>query len=233
VIDPFVTPTSVTSSTAASDLRPVDNLINGSGLTSPLNFENYASEEHAPVTGSNSWVTETAGGFVDYYTSRPIPELVFGLAEPTLLTDIVVWGYAGTGEPNRNEAKTFEISFSTDGGASYSSSVTVNHAFTGTMVETISLGGEYLADTVRVRITDNHFLPPGNGGGDRVGLGEVRFLSSVAEFDQRGLPRLVDGDGIGGARLDLGAYELQNTSAADFDSASVWLKHSGRLQLPV
>ena len=37
----------------------------------------------------------------------------------------------------------------------------------------------------------------------------------VSQFDQRGLPRAVDGDGVGGAQIDMGAYESQGVPTDD------------------
>jgi hypothetical protein len=37
----------------------------------------------------------------------------------------------------------------------------------------------------------------------------------ASQFDQRGLPRVIDGDGIGGAQMDMGAYESQGVPTDD------------------
>lgn len=196
----MITPVSVASSTSANDFLPASALIDGSGLPQSPTFGNYESLLHADGTaGTNSWVTEGFAG--DYYNSGPTPVLEFSLGGNHTVTDLVVWGYQ-FGGPNNNEAKTFEIAFSTNGGATYHNTVTVSHQRTGGEQETISLGGSFTANHIRVTIVDNHFGTPGSLGGDRVGLGEVRFLNR-GPFDQRGpgFPRVLNG------RMDIGAVE--------------------------
>lgn len=205
----MITPVSVTSSTSANDFLPASALIDGSGLPLSPTFGNYESLLHADgASGTNSWVTEGFAG--DYYDSGPTPVLNFSLGGNQTVTDLVVWGYQ-FGGPNNNEAKTFEIAFSTNGGATYHNTVTVSHQRTNSQQETISLGGSFAANHIRVTIIDNHFGTPDLLGGDRVGLGEVRFLNR-GPFDQRGpqFPRVLNG------RMDIGAYEKRVFSAADF-----------------
>ena len=95
------------------------------------------------------------------------------------LTDLVVWGYDG----NANEASDFTIEFSDDGGTSFYDSVDVRtNAFLGDNSVALTLGDEYTADFVRLTLTDN--VEGRNltslAGGDRDGLGEIRFLAAPA-----------------------------------------------------
>lgn len=170
----WITPTSVTSN--VEEFFPSANLINGSGLPPALDRANYTSALHAAASGSTAWVTTHPG--TDYYaTSAPDPVLTLGLGGPHQLSHLVVWGYH-FGSPNNNEAKSFTLEFSTDGGNTFANPVSLEHARTAEAVETLPLGGTFPADTVRITITDNHFGSPGAAGGDRVGLGEIRFLGS-------------------------------------------------------
>lgn len=206
----LVAPISVTSSTAASDTFDADSLIDGSGLTS-LSLGNIANATHEIAANANAWVTTSEGSVDgDYFAgSNPNPTLTFNFSESVLLTDLVVWGYS-FGSTNNNEAKELELSFSTDGGTTFGQTINISHNLTALNSETISFGTAVEANAVHLVITDNHFDgTPGNGG-DRVGLGEIRFLA-VEAFDQRGIARNVNG-------IDIGAYEAQVKPSADFDS---------------
>lgn len=172
----WITPVSVSSN--VTEFFSSAHLINGSGLPAGLGVANYSTATHAAASGSNAWVTTDPG--TDYYaTNAPAPVLVLGLGELYQLSDLVVWGYH-FGSPNNNEAKSFTLEFSTDGGNTFANPVPLEHARTASGAETLPLGGTFPADTVRITITDNHHGSPGAAGGDRVGLGEIRFLGSPA-----------------------------------------------------
>jgi hypothetical protein len=172
----WITPTSVT--TNVPEFFPSANLINGSGLPPGLGVANYTTAIHAAASGGTAWVTTAPG--VDYYaTAAAHPVLTLGLGGLYQLSDLVVWGYH-FGSPNNNEAKSFTLEFSTDGGNTFANPVSLGHARTAEAVETLPLGASHPADTVRITVTDNHYGSPGAAGGDRVGLGEIRFLGSPA-----------------------------------------------------
>ena len=218
-IDPLVRPSGVSSSTSASDFFAAGNLVFGIGLPA-FSYDNYSSVQHAGASSTTAWVTQANGA--DYFAAGTPPVLTFTFLGHHLLTDIVVWGYAsGPGVFQNNEAKTLEVSFSADGAANFSAPVTLQHARTGVNNETLSFGGAYLANVVRVRITDNHFGNPGAAGGDRVGLGEITFLGGTNyPTDQRGAAfnRIMDADVFPGKLIDIGAYEAQLKPSADFDA---------------
>jgi uncharacterized repeat protein (TIGR01451 family) len=56
--------------------------------------------------------------------------------------------------------------------------------------------------------TDTHAL---SSGSPAIDAGDNGILPASPTIDQRGLPRIVDGDGDGVAIIDIGAYELQST----------------------
>lgn len=202
---PLITPTAVESSTTDTELFPAGNLINNSGLSGPTDIYNYQTVTHAVASSSTAWVTDQPGPIgSDYYELDVDPRLRFQLGQPKELSGLVLWGYQ-LGAPHNNEAKSFSIAFSLNGGSSYHSYVQIEHQRTGGEQETIDFGQTYTANAVRMNITDNHFGTPGASGGGRVGLGEVKFLPPSSEFDQRGEPfaRVV------GNQTDIGAYESQ------------------------
>jgi predicted outer membrane repeat protein len=171
----LVRPAAITSSTSATDFFPVGQLIDGSGLSGTPTVANLGTHGAASL-GNTAWVTESPAA--DYYTARPAPVLTCTLPSGRNITELVIWPYNfNAGAPVGNEAKTFDVAFSTDG---------VNFANTVTVTSPVPLvsnglrlplpGGPRLASHVRVTITDNHYLAA--PGGDRVGLGEIRFVAT-------------------------------------------------------
>ena len=153
----LATSNSVDSSTSGDDLSDSSRLIDNSGFDDSPTGVNYLTVTHAPADADNSWATVAPGGpGSDYFASGPAPELTFSFDTAISLTDLVVWGYADSA-PSNNEAKSLTVEFSTDGGSTYYDSIQLTHARTGVDSETISLGGVFLADTVRITITDNYF----------------------------------------------------------------------------
>lgn len=168
-----VTPVGATSNGAGGgDLYAVGQLIDGSGLsnTSP-DISNILSVTHGTTGSTNSWVTNNPNGSGDFYANGTAdPVLEFDLGNAHLVSAMVAWNYSVVG----NAAKTFDADFIIDGvvvdmvtGLTFASSTNPANL--------ISFGGHFLADTIRITITDN-YLEAG-AGGDRVGLGEVRFVA--------------------------------------------------------
>ena len=137
---------------------------------------NYHTFLH-PGGPANTWVTATGVYPRNYFDAGQVPpQFLLDLAGPYLLTDLIVWGYGG----NANEASDFTVEFSRDGGASFYASVDVQANYLiGQGMATLPFGGSFLADTVRLTMTDNAGGRGlgGVGPGDRVGLGEVKFLA--------------------------------------------------------
>ncbi len=149
------------------------HLIDGSGFISDPNINNYQTEIHSAAM-ENLWVTKKAG-FPNYFSgSNPDPQMVFTLGKYYSLSSIAIWGYGG----NSNEASNFALEFSTDGGSTYGNIVYVNTS--GLLVnscESMPFGQNQVANTVRVTMINNaKGVGFGSVGGDRVGLGEVRFV---------------------------------------------------------
>ncbi|MCA9084722.1 MAG: VCBS domain-containing protein [Planctomycetaceae bacterium] len=167
----LLTPVGVTVN-VGTEFFPVGRLIDDSGLSGVADAMNYEEITHGTHNSTRSWVTDAI--LPDYFPSGAVPKLTFDLGSQSLLTDIVIWGYhPATG----NQVKEFTLEFSTDGGITFGNAISLSKAITGSQQETLSFGSEILADTVRMTITDNHFGTPDAPGGDRVGLGEVKFLT--------------------------------------------------------
>lgn len=171
-----IRPTTVATSTSATDFYPAVNLINGSGLSATPTVETVSTVTHAPASTTTAWVTAASGS--DWFAiAKPPPVLTFGLPGDYTVNGLAVWGYAAGGAANNNEAKTLVLEFSEDGGASWTGATTLTHARTARASETLEFAS-HRANAVRITITDNHFGSSGAWGGDRVGLGEVRFLGT-------------------------------------------------------
>jgi hypothetical protein len=172
----------ITSSSTAlvtgTQFYPAANVSNGSGLSATPTAENYQSVTHFAANGSSAWTTEApGGGSADYYNFGPAPIFLFSFNDTHHFSDLVYWGYH-FGNPNGNEGKSFRLEFSVDGGSSFGAPVDVTSpAISTSSSTTLSLGGIFSGNAIRLTITDNWFED--FGGGDRVGIGEFRFLGEI------------------------------------------------------
>ncbi len=187
----IITPTSSTATLASGagtpgvNLFPAANLVDGSGLSAPPTIATYTTVTHGQASATTTaWTTDDpAPGGGDWFGEDPGNRDIFitlPLAQTYSVTDLVFWGYH-FGGPNGNEAREFTVEFSTDGGSNYTTSTIVASALSDYAVEnqtTLSFGSNFTADAIRLRVTDNHFGGTA-AGGDRVGLGEVRFIGDV------------------------------------------------------
>jgi len=170
----LITPVSV-SLDAGSQYFSVDHLIDDSGLSGAADMGNYRTITHAGSNGDNSWVTNAY--FPDYYTGGgTTPVMTFDLGDRYDLSDIVAWNYSSSG----NATRTVTVEFSVDGvGGPFDNALTIEVPQAAGPAHTISLGGTFLANAVRLTFDDN--WRGFGGGGDRVGLNELKFIGSVPE----------------------------------------------------
>lgn len=186
----FLTPVSVSSSTAGSDLWPASNLIQGPGV----GYD--AAEPHGQLGGGDThrWVTAAPGGFPsDYIAVAGTPVLTFDMGANVSLSEISVWTYTTS---NSNGIAQFSLRFATDaeGTGGFGTSITFNPTYGGAPgagaipLDDITRNSFAFGQTVNARYVqftalDNWFVAPGNGnggevpGGDRVGMGEVAFAA--------------------------------------------------------
>jgi len=171
--DALIQPTAITSSTSSSDFYPVGNLINGSGLSGTPTLT--ALGTHQPTNDTTAWVTAANGA--NYFTAGPVPVLICTLPQQTRVSELVIWGDGG----NANEAKSFEVAFSTDGiNFAYSDFVSQPTLLGAGAARLVFPGGPRETTHVRLRVTASHFFT-GPASGDRVGLGEIRFASQPSQ----------------------------------------------------
>ncbi|MCK4294071.1 MAG: hypothetical protein KAY65_12805, partial [Planctomycetes bacterium] len=191
----IIVPTIVSeSNTNAYSTATTDKLNDNSGLTPAVNAGDSLASALAAVhvnTGIvESWVTNDSAP--DYFATSPAPVIVWDLTGGgnTGVASIILWQYQNDGGgANRigNHARTIELRFNTEaeGSAVFSGpaiTVTMKPVLTGEQntAQDFDLAGQ-ACRYVQMTVTDNHYGDPdGLGvnptvGGDRVGLGEVRF----------------------------------------------------------
>lgn len=177
----LITPTGLTTN-GITEFFPAINMINNSGLSGTPDISNYETIEHSAASATTAWTTNNPNGAGDYYQAGAegqVPEFIFTLPELASLNALVFWGYHFN-SPNGNETREFAVEFSPDGGKTYSDPVTVSvdlSDFAFSSVKTLPFGGDHVADTLRIHLIDNHFGGTAPGG-DRMGLGEIKFIGS-------------------------------------------------------
>lgn len=179
----LITPTSVTVE-AGTQFFSAAGLIDNSGLSATPTLANFATVTHSAAGAGNAWVTTDPGGaLADYFALdpaiAPVPVMTFALDGTYELQGLLTWGYH-FGDGNGNETKSFLLEFSTDGGATFGASTTVTKPAASIAASDYrAFGAAYSANAVRVSFTDNFFEDwP---GGDRVGLGELKFAVNIPE----------------------------------------------------
>lgn len=177
----LVNPTGVTNDSGVTEFFPLGNIVNNSGLSGTADFSNYTTITHSAAGAGTAWTTNNPNGAGDYFLAGnegTTSTVIFDLGGTFGLTDLVYWGYH-FGAANGNEVREFSLEFSTDGGGTYGAPVSVSSPLSTYAVDTavtLPLGGTFTADTVRATFTDNHF-GGAEPGGDRLGLGEVKFVA--------------------------------------------------------
>ncbi|MEJ6642135.1 MAG: CotH kinase family protein [Akkermansiaceae bacterium] len=193
----ILTPTS-SQLLASSEFFPAANLTNGSGLSQSPTIANYTTTTtHAAASGSSAWTTDApGGGSADYFAldpaTAPLPVFLLTFTEEHEFTDFIYWGYH-FGNPNGNEVKSFTLEFSTDGGSNFSNSISLTSpAITQGNATSLPFNDTFPANTIRLTLTDNWFED--YGGGDRAGLGEIRFIGTtpINPDPVIEVPRLID-----------------------------------------
>ncbi|MCA9184968.1 MAG: LamG-like jellyroll fold domain-containing protein [Pirellulaceae bacterium] len=172
-------------------------MVNGQGLSVALptgsDFTTALGATHAYGGGfAESYVSVSTAG--DYFGTNGPVSAVFDLTGggDTIVNSVLLWQYQNNGGNNTsvgNHARNIELRFNTDsqGAASFAGPVTelIMKPVVGTGAingaQPFAAGGGQSYRYVEMIITDNHFNDPDGfgitGGGDRVGLGEIRFAS--------------------------------------------------------
>ena len=173
--------------------------VDGSGLSAAVNNGDSLASALTVTHSFNdtildSYVTNDNG--VDYFEAGPnpvlTPVLVFDLGRDVALTDIVLWQYqnnGGNGSASQGNALfSFDvrINSSADGSGTFAGAATSLEAQTVgfdlngvNSAQQLSFSGT--GRFIQFTLIDNHRgVEDVNSGGDRVGLGEVRFNGIAA-----------------------------------------------------
>lgn len=158
------------------------NVTSDSSLSRPVpTGATLAQAQAAVFTGLGNygsyWETNTTGGS-GYFDSHSAPLFVFDVGSVNTISNIVLWNGLAS---NANQAKEFSLSFSNDGihfTGTYSGTLAASYSNVE-MAQTFALNG-ISGRYVELELTSNYFGDPSLAGGDRVGLGKVRFDVAVA-----------------------------------------------------
>ena len=178
----LITPTGLTNTSGVSEFFPAINIINNTGLSGAADINSYNTITHGAAGAGTAWTTiDPAPAAGDYYAQGGTAAIfTLNLDQLYAVTDFVFWGYHFNAA-NGNEGREFTLSFSTDGGATFPTSTSVSNplsTFAVSGAATLSLGGTFNANALQLEITDNHFGGTA-AGGDRIGLGEVKFIGDA------------------------------------------------------
>ena len=209
----LITPSDVFfTGTAAEFFTDELHLIDGSGLSEPLDADltNLTTVTHGNASQAAAWVTDAPnGGTGDYYQvggNGGTVEFEFTLDGIESIEQIAYWGY-GFGGTNGNSVSSMQLEFSTNGGATYNSTQTVPVPLAFGPASIVDLT-PVDADFIRLTVLDNHFGVA--GGGDRVGLAEIRFTAGD-------IPGIVSLE----INRDTGAITIRNDSNNAIDIAGL------------
>ena len=178
-----ITPASVTFTGTAAEFAPFDNethIIDGSGLsTNVLTISNLTTVTHSGGS-AEKWATTDPGGFPSDFFAATSDSVIFEFTLGATYTDIdtlVSWPYHDGG----NNISLVDLYFSTDGGTTTDSTQTVAVAYVpGGGLASLSALTPVTANHITMVVTDNHYNVGNPGfGGDRTGLGEIRFAKGV------------------------------------------------------
>ena len=193
----IIVPTIVSeSNTNPYSTSTTDKLIDNSGMTPAVNagdsLDAALAATHMNTGVPQSWVTNAAAP--DYFAASAAPVIVWDLTGGgnAGVASIILWQYQNDGGgDNRvgNHARTIELRFNTEaeGSGVFSepaTTITMKPTLTGEQntAQGFDLAGQ-TCRYIQMTFTDNHYGDPdGLGvhatiGGDRVGLGEVRFAA--------------------------------------------------------
>jgi len=170
----IITPNTPTGNVAPNAGSSYASLVNGAGLsfavTSGMNVASALLAKESTAV-ADKYVTPASGS--DYFAAGTIPVLTFDLGKTYYnVSSIVLWNY----QVAVNNLTEFSLDFYSDAAATVKIGSTIS-GLTATAITTnaqqIAFSGVYGVRSIKLTMTDNN-------GGNRVGIGEVRFAGTPA-----------------------------------------------------
>jgi len=170
-----------------------DKIVDGSALSEAIptgdTLAHALNVTHSFGGGfSESWVTN--GNSPDYFAGKTPPTIVLDLGSDQPVGTVILWQYQNNGGgPGRtgNHSMTINVRVNTAAdftGIPIAQTVTMLNVDTGlggvNSAQAFAISGQPTGRYVQLEVTDNYLGEPGIvAGGDRAGLGEVRFATEV------------------------------------------------------
>lgn len=172
----IITPTAATTNSTVGGNRGIENVIDGSDLSSNGLSGNILSETHDQNldSGPGYWLSANGGGNVGNSTT-----LTFNLGGTFSVDGVHIWTYHRGGDNPSRAIESFDISFSTDGGSNYGSTINLSDWLSSQEAGYATVEGEIpvqsksfatVEDVTHIKI-DNIV----NHGNAYIGLSEIRF----------------------------------------------------------
>jgi len=194
----IIQPTAVVSDEYAySGSQGGSQLITNTGMVTAVNDGDALASalvaEHSATDQWQSYFSTAPGGYPsDFFASLGADtdvDIVLDLGADEALGSILLWQYSYNA-PEGNHTQTIEVRVNTDaeGSATFAGSATtvtllkISDLVGGNLAQQFALDAVTTGRYVQLSLMDNYYDSGNPGqGGDRVGLGEVRFASEVPE----------------------------------------------------
>ena len=163
----------VAATTTAGNLsgRPIENTIDGSGLTDPGTPGNILDDTHSVNTNSDLWLSQNGNGSGITF--------VFDLGGTYTVDGVHLWNISYTSGAVNRGLKTVDVTFSTDGGLNYNTLVAASEYDDFGNFAMSSTTGPGVAETKTFTpvagVTHIKFTDSTNHGASYTGFGEIRF----------------------------------------------------------
>ena len=167
----IITPLTASASDSIDGTRVLQNTVDGSGLIGAGSLLTQLHQDTGEGGSSTYWLTNI----------NPVSlTLTFDLNGTRTVDTVHLWNYSATNTAFNRGLSSFDVSFSTDGGNNYVSTINVA-GFASAGAAGVDTPSQTKLFTAVNGVTHIQLTNLVNHGGDRFGLGEIRFGDSVPE----------------------------------------------------